>query len=121
MTKELTALQESFLDKLFGDAKGDYRKAANLAGYSPTAKVNDIVRSLREEILDRARDLLVANAALGIEGLLDVVSKPNQMGGKIKLEALKEVLDRAGVQKIDKSEVSVKAEGGIFILPPKDK
>ena len=50
--KQLTELQEKFLDALFGDAKGNYAKAMRLAGYAESTKPHVIVQSLRSEIID---------------------------------------------------------------------
>ena len=52
--KQLTELQEKFLDALFGDAKGNYAKAMRLAGYAEATKPHVIVQSLRSEIIERA-------------------------------------------------------------------
>ena len=44
--KSLTNMQEKFLDALFGEAKGDPRRAAELAGYS-SHSYPKVVRNLK--------------------------------------------------------------------------
>lgn len=119
--KQLTPKQQAFLDVLFDpeQANGDLGEAKKLAGYDKTTKISDIIAGVRDEILEKARDQLIANTVLGTKELINLVKNPNQVGGGVKLNAIRELLDRAGVQKVEKSEVSVSAEGGIFILPAK--
>ena len=46
MPKELTDLQEKFLNALFGEAKGSYAKAMRIAGYAPSTNSHVIVTQL---------------------------------------------------------------------------
>lgn len=119
--KQLTPKQTAFLNALFDpdQADGDLNKAKKLAGYDPTTKIGDVVAGLRDEILERGRDTLIANTLLGTKELIGLVNDPTQLGGVVKLNAIKELLDRAGLQKIEKSELNVSGEAGIFILPAK--
>lgn len=119
--KQLTPKQQAFLDALFdsNQADGDLNEAKKLAGYDKTTKVGDVIAGLRDEILERARDSLIANTVNSTKELIGLVKNPNQLGGVVKLNAIKELMDRAGLQKVEKSEVSVSGEGGIFILPAK--
>lgn len=114
-------MQLAFLDALFDPEKadGDLKKAKDIAGYDKTTKIGDIVAGLKEEILDRARDTLIANTVMSTKELIGLVQNPNQLGSVVKLNAIRELMDRAGLQKVEKSEVSVHGEGGIFILPAK--
>ena len=52
-SKELTDKQKTFLSVLFSDADGDPRKAAELAGYSPTSYPK-VVQGLKNEIIEKA-------------------------------------------------------------------
>jgi hypothetical protein len=44
---------------------------------------------------------------------------PTELGIKEKMSAAKDLLDRAGLGKVDKVDVS-SSSGGIFYLPPKE-
>ena len=49
--RNLTDMQEKFLDVLFGEAKGNPREAARIAGYSDHSYPK-VVRNLKKEITD---------------------------------------------------------------------
>ena len=51
--RNLTDMQEKFLDVLFGEAKGNPKHAAELAGYSAHSYPK-VVRNLKKEILELA-------------------------------------------------------------------
>ena len=51
--RNLTDMQEKFLDVLFGEAKGNPNEAARLAGYS-SHSYPKVVRNLRKEITELA-------------------------------------------------------------------
>ena len=48
--KELSDKQKQFLKNLFGEAQGDPKAAAELAGYSPTSYPK-VVQGLKDEII----------------------------------------------------------------------
>ena len=118
--KELSDKQKQFLSALFGEAEGNPRKAAKVAGYSPTSYPK-VVQGLKDEIIDRTESVLAAHspqAALGISrALTDDGSIP---GANIRMEAAKQILDRVGLVKKEKIDVNAKVAHGIFILPPKE-
>ena len=118
--KELSDKQKQFLKNLFGEAQGDPKTAAELAGYSPTSYPK-VVQGLKDEIIERAESVLAAHspqAALGISrALTDDGSIP---GANIRMEAAKQILDRVGLVKKEKIDVNAKVAHGIFILPPKE-
>ena len=111
-------LQQLFLEVLFGDeARGDVVKAKVLAGYSPSYSTTALVASLEEEIIDATRKFLsraAPKAAMAIESGLD---DPVQLGFGNRMAAAKDLLDRAGIMKTERVDVS----GGVFILPPKEE
>lgn len=115
--RELTEKQKLFLEVLFGDtAKGDVIKAKTLAGYSPDYATSSLVASLRDELVEATRDFIARNgpkAAISMVGVLDNATEP---GVKHKIIASKDILDRMGVVKVEKIDVS---GSGIFILPAK--
>ena len=118
--KELTDKQKTFFSVLFSDEDGDPRKAAELAGYSPTSYPK-VVQGLKDEIIERAESVLAAHspkAALGISrALTDDGSIP---GANIRMEAAKQILDRVGLGKKEKIEINAKVAHGILVLPAKE-
>lgn len=117
--RELTDLQKAFLYHLVGEAKGDFNAAKVMAGYAETTPVAEIVRSLRDEILEAAKDVLTVNVAKAAHAISDQISNPEKAGASISARAALEVLDRVGVTK-STGDVSLKVpEGGLVILPAK--
>lgn len=112
----LTVLQYKFLEALFGDADGDPLKAMELAGYKHrhTAFVLD---ALREEIVKRAEGYLALNSYDAAKSIVGLMKDPAQEGGKLKLDAARDILDRIGVKKTEASTGGTKV--GIFIFPEK--
>lgn len=116
--KEYTEKQLNFLDAMANDAKGNIRAAMNMAGYSPTTHTKEVVIPLQDELIALANSVLAYNsvkAALGLTGVLD---DPTALGAKNAVTAATQVLDRVGIVKKEKLEVSSDT-GGLFILPPK--
>lgn len=117
--RELSELQRAFLAHLVGDAKGDFLVAKRLAGYAESTPTIEIVRSLRDEIIDAAKDVLVVNVGKAAHAIADQVSNPEKAGASISARAALEVLDRVGVVK-STGDISLKIpEGGLVILPAK--
>ena len=119
--KSLTDSQEKFLDVLFGEAKGNLKKAGELAGYSEHSYPK-VVRNLKQDIISRAENYLAthsAKAATKLVGMLD--EDGTTPHANIRLEAAKQILDRIGIAKKDQLDINMKALHGIFILPAKDK
>ena len=114
----LTDKQELFLEALMGEARGNLRAAMRIAGYSDTTKLGVVVGPLRDQIVDRASMLLALNAPKAAFGMIDVLDDPNTLGARNSISAAREILDRTGLVKKEKIEVTG-ATGGIFILPPK--
>jgi len=118
--RSLTNTQEKFLDVLFGEAKGNLKKAGELAGYSEHSYPK-VVRNLKQEIISRAENYLAthsAKAATKLVGMLD--EDGTTPHANIRLEAAKQILDRIGIAKKDQLDINMKALHGIFILPAKD-
>jgi hypothetical protein len=76
------------------------------------------VGPLRDQIVDRASMVLALNAPKAAFGMIDVLEDPNTLGARNSISAAREILDRTGLIKKEKIEVTG-ATGGIFILPPK--
>ena len=119
MPKELTELQEKFLNALFGEAKGNYAKAMRIAGYSPSTNSHVIIQSLRSEIIERAELEMAANAPKAVMSMVGVLDDPTAMGNREVLSASQQVLDRVGLSKVEKLNVSSDKPIGLFIIPEK--
>lgn len=115
-TREYTDLQKRFLAAL-PESKGDIRQAMREAGYSDNTPIQEIVKSLKEEILEVTREMLAMNAPFAAASLVEILRNSNVPGIGARLTAIKEILDRVGVIKEEK--ISVESTNGIFILPAK--
>ena len=119
MPKELTELQEKFLNALFGEAKGNYAKAMRIAGYASSTNSHIIIQSLRSEIIERAELEMAANAPKAVMSMVGVLDDPTAIGNREILSASQQVLDRVGLSKVEKLNVSSDKPIGLFILPEK--
>ena len=118
MARTLTERQQRFLDVLFDDAGGDVVAAKKLAGYGNNSSTTAIVEALKDEIAEKTRTYFARTAPKAAFALMGALQDPTQLGIKEKMIAAKDVLDRAGLGKVDK--VDVTSGGGIFYLPPKE-
>ena len=115
--RNLTEKQQSFLNNLV-ETGGDFKKSAELAGYS--GNHYQVLRSLREEVVDLASDVLAREAPSAAFKLIEVMNsdKPIPQANN-KLQAAQTILDRVGGAKTDRELVDHNVSGGIFILPEK--
>ena len=90
----------------------------DIAGYSKGTNQGEVTGPLREEIIERASMMLAMNAPKAAYGLVDVLNDPTALGARNAINAAREVLDRTGLVKREKIEVTNNG-GGMFILPPK--
>ena len=118
--KQLTELQSNFLDALFGEAKGNYSKAMRVAGYSTNTNPYAIIQSLRSEIIERSEMEMAANAPKAVLSMVGVIDDPTAVGNREKLAASQQILDRIGLSKVEKLNVSSEKLIGVFILPAKN-
>tara|TARA_R100001440_G_scaffold22738_1_gene37122 strand:+ start:945 stop:1328 length:384 start_codon:yes stop_codon:yes gene_type:complete len=116
--KKYTEKQTAFLEALMGEGRGNIRKAMDIAGYSKGTNQGEVTGPLREEIIERASMMLAMNAPKAAHGLIDVLNDPTSLGARNAINAAREVLDRTGLIKKEKIEVTNNG-GGMFILPPK--
>jgi hypothetical protein len=116
--KEYTEKQLAFLEAMAGEAKGNIRGAMSLAGYSGTTHTKDVIGPLQDELIALANTVLAINSVKAAFGLTDVLDDPTAMGARNAVSAATQVLDRVGIVKKEKVEVSSDT-GGLFILPPK--
>lgn len=118
LEKKYTDKQLAFLDALMGEAGGNIRKAMDIAGYSKSTKSGEVVKNLREEVIERASLMLAMNAPKAAFGIIGVLDDPSAMGARNSISAAREILDRTGLVKKEQVEVTSQG-GGVFILPPK--
>jgi hypothetical protein len=115
--KQLTEKQQKFLDCLI-DTGGDPKKAAELAGYS--GNHYQVVKSLKNEIVDLATDVLAHSAPEAAFKLVDIMKTDRPIPQVAnKLQAAQSILDRVGVVKKERLDVNHNVGGGVFILPAK--
>jgi hypothetical protein len=120
MNEQHKEMQETFIELIFMDEyMNDFRKAANVAGYSQKTPISQIMNSVREEVIKKADTLLAMNSPKAVKKVLDVLDNPHKQGAKTQLDAAQSILDRAGIAKRERLEVEVKAPSGLVFLPPK--
>ena len=116
--RKLSEKQQSFLDNLI-NTKGDPKKAAELAGYAE-GSYSQVVKSLKEEMIDLASHILAQSAPKAAIKLVHVMDSEEPIPqANIRLQAAQTILDRIGLGKAERVNVNHTADGGIFILPAK--
>ena len=118
--RNLTNMQEKFLDVLFAEARGNPREAARLAGYSENS-YSKVIRNLKKEITELAENHLSTHSAQAANRLITLLDEDGTTPqASIRLAAANSILDRVGIVKKDQIDINMKALHGIFILPAKD-
>jgi len=115
--RKLTDKQQLFLDSII-ETKGDLKLSAELAGYS--GNHYQVLRSLREEIVELASNVLAREAPKAAFKLVEVMTSADGMPqANVKLQAAQTILDRVGLGKQERMQIDHNMSGGIFILPEK--
>ena len=115
--RKLTEKQQDFLNNLI-ETKGNLKLSAELAGYA--GNHYQVIKSLRQEIVDLASNILAREAPSAAFKLVEVMQSDNAIPqANVKLQAAQTILDRVGLGKQDKLDVNHNTSGGIFILPEK--
>jgi hypothetical protein len=117
MARELTGKQKAFLQVLFDEAGGNMVTAKKMAGYSDTSSTAEIVKGLKEEILEATQMYMAQNAPKAAMTMTGALYDPTELGIRDKMSAAKELLDRVGLVKTEKMQVE--ASGGVMLMPPK--
>jgi len=117
----MTELQEKFLDALLGEARGNVTRAAEIVGCHPAYGFS-LVQKFKDKIIQRAEEILALHAPQAAFGMVDALNGKSSgpSSGKIRLEAAKQILDRAGIVKKDELKVDVGNKGAIIIFPAKN-
>ena len=105
MTKNLTEKQQKFLAPLFDEAGGDARLAKKMAGYSDETRLSEVVKPLKDEIMEATKEYMAYVAPKAAMAMVGVVSDPTALGNRDRLAASREILDRVGVIKTEKVQV----------------
>jgi hypothetical protein len=117
--RKLSEKQQSFLDNLVNTG-GDPKKAAELAGYAE-GSYSQVIKSLKEEMIDLASHILAQSAPKAAIKLVHVMDSEDPIPqANIRLQAAQTILDRIGLGKTDRVSVNHTSDGGIFILPAKE-
>ena len=115
--KELTEKQKLFLQYLV-ETQGDAAEAAKKAGYK--SHYYHVVKTLKSEILEMTQQVLANSAPKAAFKLVEIMeSKRPIVQANNKLAAAQTLLDRVGVSKVDKLDVTRYVGGGIFLMPDK--
>ena len=117
MARKLTERQQKFLNALFADANGSIKDAKIIAGYSPSTNNQEIIKSLKEEILEATQIFMASNAPLAAMAMVGGLYDPTELGIRDKMTAARELLDRSGLVKTEKMQVE--STGGVMLMPPK--
>ena len=119
MARQLTENQQKFLEVLFDEANGDVISAKKLAGYSDNTPTRLVVEALKDEIADATRSYFARTAPKAAMAMTNALYDPTELGIRDKMSAAKDLLDRAGLGKVDRVDVSSSGVG-VFILPAKE-
>lgn len=117
MARQLTEKQQRFLEVLFDEAGGNVAQAKKFAGYSEGTSTSEIVKGLKDEIMEATQLYMARNAPMAAVSIAGGLTNPTELGIRDKMSAAKELLDRTGLIKTEK--VQVESSGGIMIMPPK--
>tara|TARA_X000001388_G_scaffold66951_1_gene54001 strand:+ start:2037 stop:2414 length:378 start_codon:yes stop_codon:yes gene_type:complete len=117
MSRQLTERQQKFMDALFNDANGNITNAKIIAGYSTKTNNQEIIKTLKDEIMEATQLYMASNAPRAAVAIADSLDNPTELGIKDKMIAAKELLDRTGLIKTEK--VQVEASGGVMLMPTK--
>ena len=117
--KELTTKQQSFLDYLVTPT-GDAKQSAALAGYA--GNHYQVLKSLKNEVLELTTDVLAQSAPQAAFKLLDIMNSNKLIPqATSKLHAAQTILDRVGIAKTERLDINHKVTGGIFLMPDKQE
>ena len=73
--RELTTKQQTFLKVLFAEAEGDYTRAKQIAGYSETTSPSEVLRSVKDEVLELTKEYLAMNAPRAARAMINVLDR----------------------------------------------
>ena len=116
MKKELTNKQQDFLNNLI-ECNGDPKAAAKKARYRAHYQVT---KTLKAEIIDLAETILARSAPQAALKMVNIMNSDEPIPqANMRLQAAQSILDRIGLSKTDRIDVTHKTDQGLFILPAK--
>jgi len=118
LNEKQLALIKAYTDE---DSPTKFQKKASMrvAGYSPSYNWTQVFPGIRDEVIERTKDLLAEAAPEAASKLIEYIRDPETVaGGRDKLHAIQMLFDRAGVVKGEKIDVEV-THNAVFVLPPK--
>jgi len=120
MAKALTEKQKSFIQYLVHDGLGTMA-ALEKAGYSKYS-LPDVMDNLREAIVDETEVWLATHAPGAARKLVSHMEEDDSVmpGAEKRLEAAKQILDRVGLTKRERTQTIQGTQLGIVFLPPKE-
>mgnify|MGYP007012463923 CR=1 FL=1 len=110
--------KKKFFAVVVDEAGGDVGTAKKLAGYATGSSTTDIVKSMKDEILEATQLFMSRNAPKAAMAMVGGLYDPTELGIRDKMAAAKELLDRTGLVKTEKMQVE--STGGVMLLPPKN-
>ena len=88
MARQLTGKQQAFLNVLFEEAGGNMVTAKKLAGYSESSSTVEIVKGLKEEILEATQMYMAQNAPKAAIAMTGALYDPTELGIRDKMSAV---------------------------------
>lgn len=116
----LTDKQSKFLEVLFEEAEGDPLRAKKIAGYSDNVPTSAVTGPLQDEIFELTKKFVAQSTTKAAYTMFKTMSATDEalLGAKERMAAAKDIMDRAGLVKTEKVEVTTKDP--LFILPKKN-
>ena len=113
-------MQQKAFKYLFDPSiKGDLEKAKVAAGYSKDSDTHEIFNPMKDLIIEASKDFLMHNTMKAAQNLVSIVEKPGELGNNIRLKAIEQLLDRAGLVKTERVEHTGTVQA-VIVLPPKN-
>lgn len=125
MSEDYSAQELKFVEVFLEEARvsGDYisarKKAKEAAGYGDTVSYARIFGRTIELLKEQLGVQLSQMAVKMVNKLDQVIDNPSIPGAKNIISAASTMLDRAGIIKVEKTEVKVVAPNGVLIMPAK--
>ncbi len=116
--KQLSEQHQKFIKALF-EHRGNVTAASEAVGYDRSNGYR-LMHVLRETILEQAQHILALHASRAVYTLVEGI----EVGGEVptnplRIKCAEAILDRIGISKKDKLEISGDANAPLFILPSK--
>lgn len=125
--KQLSAVQQQFVNKLFGAADGNLKEAATQCGIEDYASI--MTSEMIDEIKRRADQELALNVPRAVSILNKILNTPEQVPFlERQLKCAESVLDRTGLSRQDRVQLGGQTLGLVFLptksllpLPPPEE